>query len=40
MPQDHHGIITKGTTVYECLRDLDSKLYNEEISGLLGRMLF
>jgi ATPase subunit of ABC transporter with duplicated ATPase domains len=40
MPQDHHGIIKKGTTVYQYLRDLDSKLYNEEISGLLGRMLF
>jgi ATPase subunit of ABC transporter with duplicated ATPase domains len=40
MPQDHHGIIKKGTTVYGYLRDLDSKMYNEEISGLLGRMLF
>jgi ATPase subunit of ABC transporter with duplicated ATPase domains len=40
LPQDHHGIIKKGTTVYQYLRDLDSKLYNEEISGLLGRMLF
>ncbi len=40
MPQDHHGIIKKGTTVYQYLRDLDTKLYNEEISGLLGRMLF
>ena len=40
MPQDHHGIIKKGTTAYQYLRDLDSKLYNEEISGLMGRMLF
>ncbi|MFT3837599.1 MAG: ATP-binding cassette domain-containing protein [Myxococcaceae bacterium] len=40
MPQDHHGLISKGTTAYGWLRDLDSKLYNEEISGLLGRMLF
>ncbi|MBS1149550.1 MAG: heme transporter ATP-binding protein [Myxococcaceae bacterium] len=40
MPQDHHGIIKKGTTAYNYLRDLDSKLYNEEISGLMGRMLF
>jgi ATPase subunit of ABC transporter with duplicated ATPase domains len=40
LPQDHHGIIKKGTTVYGYLRDLDSKLGNEEISGLLGRMLF
>ncbi len=40
MPQDHHGLIKKGTSVYGFLRDLDSKLGNEEISGLLGRMLF
>jgi ATPase subunit of ABC transporter with duplicated ATPase domains len=40
MPQDHHGLIRKGTTVFGYLRDLDAKLSNEEISGLLGRMLF
>ncbi len=40
LPQDHHGIIRKGTTAYGWLRDLDAKLGNEEISGLLGRMLF
>jgi len=40
LPQDHHGLIKKGTTVYGFLRDLDAKMYNEEISGLLGRMLF
>jgi ATPase subunit of ABC transporter with duplicated ATPase domains len=40
MPQDHHGLIQKGTTVYGFLRGLDSKLGNEEISGLLVRMLF
>jgi ATPase subunit of ABC transporter with duplicated ATPase domains len=40
LPQDHHGLIKKGTTVYGWLRDLDSKMGNEEISGLLGRMLF
>jgi ATPase subunit of ABC transporter with duplicated ATPase domains len=41
MPQDHHGLIKKGTTVYGFLRELgDVKLSNEEISGLLGRMLF
>jgi ATPase subunit of ABC transporter with duplicated ATPase domains len=40
MPQDHHGLIKKGTTVYGWLRDQDTKLGNEEISGLLGRMLF
>ncbi|MCI0569183.1 MAG: ATP-binding cassette domain-containing protein [Myxococcaceae bacterium] len=40
MPQDHHGVIRKGTTAFEWLRDLDTKMTNEEISGLLGRMLF
>jgi ATPase subunit of ABC transporter with duplicated ATPase domains len=40
LPQDHHGIIRKGTTCFDWLRSLDDKLYNEEISGLLGRMLF
>ncbi|MBX7096908.1 MAG: ATP-binding cassette domain-containing protein [Myxococcaceae bacterium] len=40
LPQDHHGLIGKGTTAYDWLRSLDSKLYNEEISGLMGRMLF
>jgi ATPase subunit of ABC transporter with duplicated ATPase domains len=41
MPQDHHGIIKKGTTVYGYLRELaDIKTGNEEVSGLLGRMLF
>jgi ATPase subunit of ABC transporter with duplicated ATPase domains len=40
MPQDHHGLIKKGTTVYQWLRDQDVKMGNEEIGGLLGRMLF
>ena len=40
LPQDHHGIIRRGTTAFDWLRSLDDKLYNEEISGLLGRMLF
>jgi ATPase subunit of ABC transporter with duplicated ATPase domains len=40
LPQDHHGLIRKGTTVYQWLRDQDSKMGNEEIGGLLGRMLF
>jgi len=40
LPQDHHGLIKKGTSVYQWLRDQDTKLGNEEISGLLGRMLF
>jgi len=40
LPQDHHGTISKGTTCYDWLRSLDTKMYNEEISGILGRMLF
>ncbi|MBL8922417.1 MAG: ATP-binding cassette domain-containing protein [Myxococcaceae bacterium] len=40
LPQDHHGLIKKGTTVYQWLRDQDVKMSNEEIGGLLGRMLF
>ncbi len=40
LPQDHHGTIAKGTTAFGWLRDLNHKLSNEEISGLLGRMLF
>jgi ATPase subunit of ABC transporter with duplicated ATPase domains len=40
LPQDHHGLIPKGTTAYEWLRNLDVKKSNEEISGLLGQMLF
>ncbi len=40
MPQDHEGLIRKGTTAYGFLRDLDTKMYNEEVSGLMGRMLF
>jgi ATPase subunit of ABC transporter with duplicated ATPase domains len=40
LPQDHHGLIRQGTTAYQWLRDQDLKMSNEEISGLLGRMLF
>jgi len=40
LPQDHHGLIRGGTTCFGWLRDLNAKLYNEEINGLLGRMLF
>ncbi len=40
LPQDHHGTIPKGTTAFNWLRQLENKLGNEEISGLLGRMLF
>jgi ATPase subunit of ABC transporter with duplicated ATPase domains len=40
LPQDHHGTIRKGTTAFGWLRDINEKLSNEEISGILGRMLF
>ncbi|HLT32008.1 MAG TPA: ATP-binding cassette domain-containing protein [Myxococcaceae bacterium] len=40
MPQDHHGLIAGGTTAFDWLRGLNDKLTNEEISGLMGRMLF
>jgi ATPase subunit of ABC transporter with duplicated ATPase domains len=40
LPQDHAGIIRNGTTAFGWLRELEDKLSNEEISGLLGRMLF
>jgi ATPase subunit of ABC transporter with duplicated ATPase domains len=40
LPQDHAGIIRDGTTAFGWLRELEEKLTNEEISGLLGRMLF
>ncbi|AGC46338.1 ABC transporter ATP-binding protein [Myxococcus stipitatus DSM 14675] len=40
LPQDHHGAVRKGTTCFGWLRDLHDKLTNEEISGVLGRMLF
>jgi ATPase subunit of ABC transporter with duplicated ATPase domains len=40
LPQDHAGLIRKGTTAFGWLRELEDKLSNEEISGLLGRMLF
>jgi ATPase subunit of ABC transporter with duplicated ATPase domains len=40
LPQDHHGTIRKGTTAFGWLRDVNVKLTNEEISGVMGRMLF
>jgi ATPase subunit of ABC transporter with duplicated ATPase domains len=40
LPQDHQGVIRKGTTAFGWLRELEDKMTNEEISGLLGRMLF
>jgi ATPase subunit of ABC transporter with duplicated ATPase domains len=40
LPQDQAGVIRPGTTAFGWLRELEDKLSNEEISGLLGRMLF
>src|SRR5512137_2579912 len=40
LPQDHAGLIRPGTTAFGWLREQEDKLSNEEISGLLGRMLF
>ena len=40
LPQDQTGLIRPGTTAFGWLRELEDKLSNEEISGLLGRMLF
>ncbi|HSN91869.1 MAG TPA: ATP-binding cassette domain-containing protein [Anaeromyxobacteraceae bacterium] len=40
LPQDQQGVIQPGTTAFGWLRGMEDKLSNEEISGLLGRMLF
>ncbi len=40
LPQDQAGVIRPGTTAFGWLREMEDKLSNEEISGLLGRMLF
>ncbi|HET9594469.1 MAG TPA: ATP-binding cassette domain-containing protein [Anaeromyxobacteraceae bacterium] len=40
LPQDQTGLIRPGTTAFGWLRELEDKMSNEEISGLLGRMLF
>jgi ATPase subunit of ABC transporter with duplicated ATPase domains len=40
MPQDVKPIIPVGTTCFDYLHDLDPSAGNEEIRGLLGRMLF
>ncbi|MFO7155501.1 MAG: ATP-binding cassette domain-containing protein [Pseudomonadota bacterium] len=39
-PQDHRPTIPKGTTAAGWLREIDNQVSNEEIRGLLGRMLF
>jgi ATPase subunit of ABC transporter with duplicated ATPase domains len=38
--QDHADSIVKGTTVIEWLHQFDEKVTQEELRGLLGRMLF
>ncbi len=40
LPQDHENEIPRGTTCFDWLRGLDEKASNEEIRGLLGKMLF
>jgi ATPase subunit of ABC transporter with duplicated ATPase domains len=40
LPQDQAGVIRPGTTAFGWLREMEDKMHNEEISGLLGRMLF
>jgi ATPase subunit of ABC transporter with duplicated ATPase domains len=40
LPQDQAGLIRSGTTAFGWLRELEDKMSNEELSGLLGRMLF
>jgi ATPase subunit of ABC transporter with duplicated ATPase domains len=40
LPQDQAGVVRPGTTAFAWLREMEDKLSNEEISGLLGRMLF
>jgi len=40
LPQEAKSIIQKGTTVAEWLHNFDPRAGNEEVRGLLGRMLF
>jgi ATPase subunit of ABC transporter with duplicated ATPase domains len=40
MPQDVKPIIPTNTTCFDYLHDIDAQAGNEEIRGLLGRMLF
>src|SRR5690606_9589041 len=39
-PQDHRQTIPEGTTAADWLRNIDDQATNEEIRGLLGKMLF
>jgi ATPase subunit of ABC transporter with duplicated ATPase domains len=40
LPQDHRGTIKGGQTVADYLHDVDPRAHNEDVRGLLGRMLF
>lgn len=40
LPQDARSIIKKGTTAFDWLHDFDPRAGNEDVRGLLGRMLF
>jgi len=40
LPQEAKSIIQKGTTVAEWLHNFDPRAGNEDVRGLLGRMLF
>ena len=39
-PQDHSGVIAKGTTALEWLHQFDPEAHRQDIHGLLGQMLF
>jgi ATPase subunit of ABC transporter with duplicated ATPase domains len=39
-PQDHTGLVRKGTTVVEWLHSFDPEAARQDIHGLLGQMLF
>lgn len=40
LAQDHRESIPNGTTVFEYLHSFDPKAYDQDVRGLLGRMLF
>jgi ATPase subunit of ABC transporter with duplicated ATPase domains len=40
LAQDLHALIPKGTTVFDYLHGIDPRAGNEEVRGLLGKMLF
>jgi ATPase subunit of ABC transporter with duplicated ATPase domains len=40
LPQDHTGMIAKGTTVSEWLHSFDPSAHPQDVRGLLGKVLF